>query len=181
MLKWLDIILHPRVVVTPEGTQTSGVDGGLVELWVFFLSNHKEKQLPFLQIPNEVQGWPQCLLILTHSWLCSKPNLVTNSCLYHAFKWSVGRERVAVLCSCQATHCLRQSEIISQPYSSPALLIRKFGSSQNSNKCCPSVQHMDVTLASLDMLPPSCPSTMVISLSAANPFFISLPCIQGCY
>lgn len=41
----------------------------------------------------------------------------------------------------------RQSEIISQPYSSPDPLVRKLGSSQNSSKCCPSVLHMDVTLA----------------------------------
>lgn len=59
----------------------------------------------------------------------------------------MGRERVAFLCSCQATHCLRQSEIISQPYSSPAFLMRKLGSSQISNKCCSCVSHMDVTLA----------------------------------
>lgn len=77
IISWLDLILHPCVLVTPQDAQTSGVGDSLIELWVLFLPKHRKKQPPFLWISNEVQGWPQCLLTcLTHPWLCSKPILV---------------------------------------------------------------------------------------------------------
>lgn len=80
--------------------------------------------------------------------------------------------------SCQAIHCLRQSAIVSQPCSSPALLITNLGSSQHSNKC----RSLHLTRwCYLGMLPPSHLKYDGHLPFCFDSFLISLLCLRGCF